>query len=191
MRAAQIKAELKVRNVDFSDCFDKESLVDRLLQARAAHKPAPAPPPPPPPASTRDSAPPATGVSSIEPHAMQAMYIKAELAERRIDFSDCFDKESLADKLVQARAGLISPMPLPPPPPPAPGAASGDYEFGRQSRQGEEDASMEDAFKAAGWTGGSSGDPSQVDTARSPGLNRNFRDIDQADFKKPYTRGGR
>ena len=38
---------------------------------------------------------------------MRASQIKAELIERRIDFTDCFDKESLADKLSQARAGLI------------------------------------------------------------------------------------
>ena len=33
-------------------------------------------------------------------------------------------------------------------------------------------------------------DPSNVDTARSPGLNRDFTAVDQADFRKPYTPGG-
>ena len=33
------------------------------------------------------------------------------------------------------------------------GAAKGDFEFGSESRQGEED-DMEAAFRAAGWTGG-------------------------------------
>ena len=33
---------------------------------------------------------------------------------------------------------------------------------------------------------GQKGDPSKVDTARSPGMRRNFADIDLADFKKPY-----
>lgn len=34
MRVAEIKAELVVRNIPHSDCFDKESLVQRLIKAR-------------------------------------------------------------------------------------------------------------------------------------------------------------
>ena len=250
MRAAQIKAELKERRIDFADCFDKESLVDKLVQARAglisptplpapppAPAPAPAPPAPvpvrappapavdanraskspgiqsnfydtptsdfkrpyggapPPPAPPAPPpappAPPAPATGGVDPSMMRAAQIKEELKERRIDFTDCFDKESLADKLVQARAGLISPMPAPAPPTaPAPrGAAKGGFEFGAESRQGE-NMSMEDAFKAAGWTGEESGkDPNRVDEGRSPGLNRNFGDVSQADFRKPYTGG--
>ena len=30
-------------------------------------------------------------------------------------------------------------------------------------------------------------DPSNVDTARSPGMNRDFTAVDQADFRKPYS----
>ena len=117
---------------------------------------------------------------------MRAAQIKSELSQRGIDFRDCFDKDSLADKLAQARAGLLGPTPVRP----TRGAASGDFEFGAQTRIGEDDAaSLEDAFKAAGWTGEPSGDPSKVDEARSPGLNRNFADVDQADFKKPYSPG--
>ena len=115
---------------------------------------------------------------------MRVAQLKAELKERRIDIRDCFDKESLVDKLVQARAGLISAPPAPPPR----GAARGDFEFGAETKQGEEDGSMEDAFKAAGWTGEPAGDPSKTDQARSPGLNRNFGDIDSSDFRKPYSR---
>ena len=114
---------------------------------------------------------------------MRAAEIRAELKERQIDFTDCFDKESLADKLVKARAGLIQPTP-PPAPTPAPVPA---YKNGAPL---PDNMTMEDAFKAAGWTGEESGkDPSNVDTARSPGLNRNFGDINQSDFKKPYTGG--
>ena len=125
---------------------------------------------------------------------MRVKQIKAELLERRIDFSDCFDKEGLEDKLVKARAGLISA----PPPPSAPrpqsaptmrGTAKGDFEFGAETRQGEEEQDLEDAFKAAGWTGEQSGS-TPVDTARSPGMNRNFGNVPQSDFKKPYSRGG-
>ena len=117
MRAAEIKAELKERQIDFSDCFDKESLADKLDKARAGLI---GPTPPPPPASS--PAPPPT-VAAPEPStdhvdpesfraevmAMRASQIKAELQERRILFTDCFDKESLADKLCQARARVDQP----------------------------------------------------------------------------------
>ena len=125
------------------------------------------------------------GSSNGEPTNMRVAQIKAELKERRINFDDCFDKESLAEKLVQARAGLIS---SPPPPPPPRGAARGDFEFGAETRQDEE-MSMDEAFKAAGWTGQTPSDPSKVDKARSPGMSRNFGDVDISDFKKPFSRG--
>jgi len=35
MRLSEIKAELKERNIDFSDCFDKESMVLKLTEARS------------------------------------------------------------------------------------------------------------------------------------------------------------
>lgn len=38
MRVSEIKAELELREIDFSDCFDKESLVERLKEARATGK---------------------------------------------------------------------------------------------------------------------------------------------------------
>lgn len=115
---------------------------------------------------------------------MRASQIKGELKERGIDFSDCFDQESLADKLVKVRAGMIE-APLPPR---VVGAGKGNFDFGMESKQGQ-DKSMEDAFKAAGWTGTSSEEVSNVDTARSPGLSRNFGAVDSKDFRKPYTPG--
>ena len=122
--------------------------------------------------------------SGPDPMAMRASEIKAELKERRINFNDCFDKESLAAKLNDARAGIIKP-----PPPPQPRGAARGFEFGAESRQGE-DMSMDDVFAAAGWNGDDGKDPTKVDTDRSPGLQRNFVDISQSDFKKPYTGGG-
>ena len=38
MRVSEIKAELDMRGVTYSDCFDKESLADRLKEARAEGK---------------------------------------------------------------------------------------------------------------------------------------------------------
>lgn len=35
MRVAEIKAELDLRGIDYSDCFEKESLMERLEEARA------------------------------------------------------------------------------------------------------------------------------------------------------------
>jgi len=183
MRLSEIKAELNERQVDYSGCFDKEGMADLLVRARSGEI---SPPPPPPSAAASAEA----DLESIRPAVMQmrVSQIKAELKDRRIVSSDCFDKESLADRLVRARAGLISPPP--PPPPPRTGAGKdGDFEFGAEFRQSEADAHMEDAFKAAGWTGEGTGEPSKVDNMRSPGLNRNFGDMPGSDFKKPYSRG--
>ena len=38
MRVSELKSELKLRKVDFSDCFDKESLAKKLRDARASGK---------------------------------------------------------------------------------------------------------------------------------------------------------
>jgi hypothetical protein len=38
MRVSEIKAELDLREVSYTDCFDKESLVQRLQEARATGK---------------------------------------------------------------------------------------------------------------------------------------------------------
>ena len=123
----------------------------------------------------------------VELETMRASQIKAELRVRRIAFADCFDKESLVEKLRSARDGRISP-----PPPPRGAARRGDFEFGAECRQGENGASMEDAFKAAGWTGQEARkSPSKVDEARSPGLNRNFAEVDRNDFLKSYSPGSR
>lgn len=186
MRAAEIKAELTSRKIDFADCFDKESLADKLTQARAGLLSPPPPPPPPTAQAPTPGAPPPANSVVEEVMAMRASQIKAELKERRIEFGDCFDKESLVDKLVQARTGQIRPAPVPPP---RGAPAGGNFEYGAESRLGEEDASMEEAFRAAGWTGKEESDPSKVDEGRSPGMNRNFADMDIGDFKQPYSGG--
>ena len=67
----------------------------------------------------------------------------------------------------------------------------GSFEFGTESRQGE-DMDLEEAFRQAGWVPGQDKkDPNQVDTARSPGMARDFTQVDQSDFKKPFSGGGR
>ena len=42
MRVSEIKAELDLRGISYADCFDKESLADRLIEARATGKADPA-----------------------------------------------------------------------------------------------------------------------------------------------------
>ena len=61
-----------------------------------------------------------------DPVTMRVAQIRAELKERNIPFSDCFDKDGLVDRLRAARAGLVRPMEVRPPaaqnavrPPPA------------------------------------------------------------------------
>jgi hypothetical protein len=127
-----------------------------------------------------------TQLSAIPPEQMRVAEIKAELKERRVGFADCFDKESLASKLVWARNN-----PTPPPPPPAaPPRAQPSYQqradFGAESDMNSE-IDM-DVFAAAGWSEDQK-KPSSIsppDHDRSPGLNRNFDEIATDDFKKPY-----
>ena len=38
MRVAEIKSELELRGIVYSDCFDKESLAQKLVKARASGK---------------------------------------------------------------------------------------------------------------------------------------------------------
>jgi hypothetical protein len=38
MRLSEIKSELELRGVDYSDCFDRESLTQKLIEARASGK---------------------------------------------------------------------------------------------------------------------------------------------------------
>ena len=38
MKLSEIKAELNMRSVDFADCFDKDSMVQKLRNARASGK---------------------------------------------------------------------------------------------------------------------------------------------------------
>ena len=42
MRVSEIKSELELRDVDYSDCFDKESLIQKLEEARGTGKATPA-----------------------------------------------------------------------------------------------------------------------------------------------------
>ena len=196
MRAKDLKAELDSRGVGWRGvAFEKEELCRLVEAARLAPPPPPtapppaAPPPPPataasppaPEATTRDPAPPASGAVSDERSAVAGMRvpaIKAELAALGVDASTMFEKVDFVEALLKARLMKKAERP--------PRGAAKDFEYGAQSRQGE-GGGMEDAFKAAGWTGEEERDPYNVDTARSPGLRRNFADVGRDDFRKPWT----
>jgi len=132
-----------------------------------------------------------------DPETMRIAEIKTELEQLRVGFGDCFDKESLVDKLVFARANP-SPPPRPPsrPQQPQQPRARRDnshlwekkVEFGAESSMNS-DIDM-DVFAQAGWTGEEKRKGmSPVDQDRSPGLNRNFDDMSTDDFKQSYRRG--
>jgi len=208
MRVSEIKNELQQRRVDFTDCFDKESLVAKLVRARDGLEPTlpsdddgngddrDAAPTPPPVADTTPSSPTADTSSNrvdtsntAEISTMRLSEIKTELKNRRINFRDCFDKEGLVDRLVQARAGLVQPMPEPVEPTPSWAGSSEHFDYGAESSatpgQDDHEDNMDAAFAAAGWTG-QADEPSVHDQQRSPGMKRNFSKIDNRDFKKPY-----
>ena len=133
--------------------------------------------------------------SGLDPSRMRVSEIKAELKERQVSFADCFDKESLAAKLIWARENPAPPKPkqqqrqpsrpspqqrtAKPSPPPRQ-----NIEFGAESDM-DSDIDM-DVFKQAGWEPEAKKGMSPVDHDRSPGLNRNFDEIPTDDFKKPY-----
>lgn len=56
-----------------------------------------------PPTAAADT----TTITNALPSAMRAAEIRAALNEMRVDYADCFDKESLAVRLQQARTGSI------------------------------------------------------------------------------------
>jgi hypothetical protein len=123
-------------------------------------------------------------MAALNPEQMRVGEIKAELKELRVGFDDCFDKESLVEKLLWSRA---NPQPPPPPPraaPSPPRSRLWDVEFGAESDMNS-DIDM-DVFAQAGWSPDKKEEMSAVDQDRSPGLNRNFDQMGTDDFKKPY-----
>ena len=114
MRLSEIKAELKERNVDFSDCFDKESMVSKLADARINNI-----------SNTNDNSGNDDGVDQDddkeetaenttgefdreaalnELKSMRVRELREELGRRRISRAGLFEKEDLVNALVEARA---------------------------------------------------------------------------------------
>jgi hypothetical protein len=131
-------------------------------------------------------------MAALNPKQMRVGEIKAELKELRVGCTDCFDKESLVEKLLWARANPRPPPPPSSPPraapsPPPPPRPKNAVDFGAESDMNS-DIDM-DVFAQAGWSADSAkkkGGMGSVDQDRSPGLNRNFDQLGTDDFKKPY-----
>jgi thioredoxin len=132
MRVLEIKSELQTLKIDFSDCFDKESLVARLKEARAGtvlpkqENEAPAPSPPkeeeaevsePTSEPTSSSVMPDAAAAAadfdkeqalLEIRAMSVRDLRQELGRRQISRVGLLEKEDLVQALVKARQESFS-----------------------------------------------------------------------------------
>jgi thioredoxin 1 len=129
MRLSEIKSELNDRKIDFSDCFDKESMVLKLAEARANN------------VDNSDNDSPSEDSESesgndttesseeaspsdfdreialAELQGMRVRELREELGRRRISRAGLFEKEDLVRALLEARAvasvfsgtGLLTP----------------------------------------------------------------------------------
>ncbi len=120
MRLSEIKAELKDRKIDFSDCFDKESMVAKLTEARLNNIEEDNDED-----ETASSASAAAACSTefdreatlVELQGMRVKQLREELGRRRISRAGLFEKEDLVNALLEARqiasvfsgTGLLTP----------------------------------------------------------------------------------
>lgn len=127
MRLSEIQAELKQRKISYSDCFDKESLVKRLKDARdglvkASGEEESAPPADD--AQTKDDASESTATTTStntrtfdrdavleELRSLRVKELRTKLSERNIRWAGLLEKEDLVRALVDAmeRASNFSP----------------------------------------------------------------------------------
>jgi thioredoxin 2 len=99
MRVAELRDELRERAVDFSDCFDKESLCQRLEDARKHNN-----------ITTKHEIPNTTPPIAIDKEAllqeirsMSVRSLREDLARRSIRWAGLLEKEDLVQAVYQAR----------------------------------------------------------------------------------------
>lgn len=133
MRVKEIKDELEQMNIDYTDCFDKESMVSRLLDARAGKVEAtvveePSDEPTNEGKDNQDEEENSTSKTDKEMsfdkeatleelRAMRVRELREELGRRQISRAGLFEKEDLIRALLEARevasnfsiTGLIMP----------------------------------------------------------------------------------
>lgn len=121
MRLSEIKSELKERKINFSDCFDKESMVQKLADARANNIDNSSSDPQDDKEEENESASddreeesPSSANKASKPFdrekaleelkGMRVRELREELGRRRIPRAGLFEKEDLVNALVEARA---------------------------------------------------------------------------------------
>jgi thioredoxin len=106
MRLKEIQAELKERKVSYSDCYDKESLVARLIQARNTPSSVLPDNPPTTEAAVLDLAHPSSDFDRESTLAalrsMRVAELRAELGNRKLRWANMFEKEELVQALLAA-----------------------------------------------------------------------------------------
>lgn len=106
LRVSEIKQELEALKVDYTDCFDKESMVARLLEARNrkevdgdSSKESP-----PSVSSSEDGDAELDEQAELEKiRSMRVKELREELGRRRIPRAGLFDKEDLVQALWKAK----------------------------------------------------------------------------------------
>lgn len=115
MRVAEIRQQLDDRAVDYSDCFDKESLVARLTQAMrdpSSVKTAAAPPP----STSEDSSAPKDAPTAATDEVVDAEQVgrlsikelRTELAHNNIRWAGLLEKSDLVQAVVKVRQAALT-----------------------------------------------------------------------------------
>lgn len=117
MRVKELQVELKGANVDYSDCFDKESLVQRLADFRngkiqpkleekttstATTTSSTATPPKSAPATKSSKQPFVKENKLQELRSMKVRELREECAKRRIRWAQFVEKEELVQALIES-----------------------------------------------------------------------------------------
>jgi protein KRI1 len=122
MKLREIQGELKDLGVSFADCFDRESLTKRLMEARQGLFPEPIKSQTATATASRESSSPSdvsndTPATSIafdrsavvqELRSRSVKELREECAQRRIRWANFIEKEDLVHALVEARAAASS-----------------------------------------------------------------------------------
>ena len=131
-RVSKLKSELDQLGAEYSDCFDKESLVERFMQARTnqdvrlssdqevvagsqAQRPPPQQPQRPPPPTDETTTATTDLLEAVQ--SLSVRELKTELAARNIRWAGLLEKKDLVQALINARqtaalfsaTGLLSP----------------------------------------------------------------------------------
>jgi hypothetical protein len=103
MRVKEITQELKERSAEYSDCFDKDSLVKRLKEARDGT----ISPKTPPKQETEEAAPNEKGTQTEPQEISRESSINMDASDEIEDSKKAFDKVSVKEELRQMRVAEL------------------------------------------------------------------------------------